>query len=96
MTKLQNALTRVLDELERILKKGKSSKFDGRKDRQVDSGLALTVQTHKDLVLDDGDGDGGSVGDDDDGGDGDGDGDGDDGNDDVDKQVQAMAEVQLQ
>ena len=43
MTKLQNALTRVLDELERILKKGKSSKFDGRKDRQVDSGLALTV-----------------------------------------------------
>ena len=32
-------------------KKGKSSKFDGRKDRQVDSGLAVTVQTHGGSIL---------------------------------------------
>ena len=44
---------------------------------------AVTVQTHQDLVLDDGDGDGGSVGDDDGGGDGDG----DDGDDDDDGRV---------
>ena len=46
MTKLQNALTRVLDELERILKKGKSSKFDGRYDGYVKQSLDLIEWSH--------------------------------------------------
>ena len=46
MTKLQNALTRVQDELERILKKGKWSKFDGRYDGYVKQSLDLIKWSH--------------------------------------------------
>ena len=38
---------RALEEL----KKGKSSKFDGQNDSQVDSGPVVTVQTHGGFIL---------------------------------------------
>ena len=43
LTELQTALSRVLDELQRFLKKGKSSKFDGQDDGHIISSPAVKV-----------------------------------------------------
>ena len=47
LSKLKVGITRLLERLERVLKKGKSSEFNPQKDEQVKSSPSLKVWSHK-------------------------------------------------
>ena len=47
LSKLKVGITRLLERLERVLKKGKSSEFNPQKDEQVKSSPSLKVWSHE-------------------------------------------------